>query len=276
MSDSTPAQNQIDATIPSPARMHDYLLNGNTNFASDRLAVEQLLAVAPSSRELAVNSRAFLRRAVRHIAREYGIRQFIDHGSGLPTQDNVHQVAQRVDGDCRVVYVDNDPVVITHGRALLDENDNVAVVDADMVRTDKLLTHPRLLKLIDLSEPVAALFVSVLHCVGDEQAAAVVRDTVGRLAAGSVVVICQFVSDDPRFRVAATDLMHEQTHGRWGRIRTEQDVRSYFEGLDIQPPGLGDVSLWLPDNEVLPRQRTTEWTQYGGLALVPAVAAEPL
>ncbi|WP_404868511.1 SAM-dependent methyltransferase [Kitasatospora griseola] len=273
MSDSAPAQNPIDVTVPSAARMYDVLLGGNNNFASDRIAVEQLMVTAPNSRELAVNNRAFLRRVVRTIVGEYNIDQIIDHGSGLPTQDNVHQVAQRLNEHCRVVYVDNDPIVLTQGRALLDENDNVAVIEADMAETDRLLSHPRVQELIDFDRPLAALFVSVLHCVDDQKAAAMVRETVGRLAPGSVVVICQLVSDDPDVRDKVTTLMHEQTHGQWGRVRTEDDVDAYFEGLDVQPPGLGDVSLWRPDTEVLPRQRTHEWTEYGGLALVPAVPA---
>ncbi|MET8703311.1 SAM-dependent methyltransferase [Kitasatospora sp. NPDC004723] len=269
MSESAPAQRPIDVTVPSAARMYDFLLGGNSNFASDRLAVEELLVTAPNSRELAVNNRAFLRRVVRTIVAEYGIDQIIDHGSGLPTQDNVHQVAQRVNANCRVAYVDNDPVVLTHARALLDENENVAVIDADMADTDRLLTDRRLRMLIDLKRPVAALFVSVLHCVDDEKAAAMVRETLWRLAPGSVVVICQLVSDDPEVRRKVTALMDEQTHGQWGRVRTAREVDAYFEGLDVQPPGLGDVSLWRPDHEVLPRQRTQEWTEYGGLALVP-------
>lgn len=268
---------QVDVTVPSAARMYDWLLGGSNNFLADRLACEDLLKTAPSTRELALNNRAFLRRVVRSIAEDYGIRQFIDHGSGLPTQDNVHQIAQRIDPSCRVVYVDNDPIVLTHGRALLDENDNIAIIEADMTETDYVLGHERLNGLIDFSEPVAALFVSVLHCIADGQGpagaakgpAAMIRRTAERLAPGSVLVICQLVSDDPEIRAAVTELMDQQTQGHWGAVRTQQDVRSYFEGLEIQPPDLLDVTDWLPDSELLPRQKSQEWIEYGGLAVVP-------
>ncbi|WP_370103883.1 SAM-dependent methyltransferase [Streptacidiphilus sp. BW17] len=257
----------MDVSIPSAARMYDWLLGGANNYLADRLACEDLLKTAPSTRELALNNRAFLRRVVHTIAQDFGIRQFIDHGSGLPTQDNVHQVAQRVDPSSKVVYVDNDPIVLAHGRALLDENDNIAIIREDMADTEAVLDHPRLNQLIDFTQPVAALFVSVLHCIPDHRdPAAMIRKTAQRLAPGSVMVICQLVSEDPAIRKAVTDLMAEQTHGNWGRVRTQEEVQAYFEGLDIQLPGLVDVTYWRPDSEVVPRQKSHEWIEYGGLA----------
>lgn len=112
--------------------MYDWLLGGKDNYASDRRACAQLLKLAPSTRDLALTNRLFLKRVVRVLAERYGVRQFLDHGSGLPTQDNVHQVAQRVSRNARVVYIDNDPMVLAHGRTLLDENDGTAVIQADM------------------------------------------------------------------------------------------------------------------------------------------------
>ncbi len=166
--DARPLADTIDVTIPSVARMYDYYLGGKDNYAVDRAACEELDQVVPSTRALAVNNRRFLRRVVRWLAEEQGVRQFIDHGSGLPTQDNVHEVAQRVAPDARVVYIDNDPIVLAHGRALLEENRNTAVIQADMRDTDGILGHPEVTRLIDFDRPVAALFVSVLHCIPDE------------------------------------------------------------------------------------------------------------
>ncbi|MFJ8441307.1 SAM-dependent methyltransferase [Kitasatospora griseola] len=269
MTDSLPGG--IDVSRPTAARMYDHLLGGRFNHPSDRAAVEQLLKIAPSTRELALNNRAFLCRVVEVIARDYGIRQFVDHGSGLPTQNNVHQVAQRVDGSCRVVYIDDDPHVHAYSGLLLDENPQVALLKADMTRTEDILADPDFRSLIDLREPTAALFVSVTHCLTDEQDPAdMIRRTVDALPAGSVVVVCQLVSDDRRMREDVTRLMRDGTGDKWGRVRTESEVRAFFDldRLRIEEPGLLDVTHWRPDRDVHPRQRTDEWIEFGGLAVV--------
>ncbi|MFD7639510.1 SAM-dependent methyltransferase [Kitasatospora sp. NPDC059795] len=261
----------IDVSRPTAARMYDHLLGGRFNHPSDREAVAALLEIAPSTRELALNNRAFLIRVVETIARDFGIRQFIDHGSGLPTQDNVHQVAQRVHPDCRVVYIDNDPHVHAYGRLLLDENPQVALIKADMTDTEGIFEHRRFRDLINLSEPAAALFVSVTHCLTDQQDPfGMIQRTVAALPAGSVVVVCQLVSDDEAVRNAVTQLMYNGTGGHWGRVRTEAEVRAYFDidRLRIEEPGLMDVTYWRPDRDVFPRQRTLEWVEFGGVARV--------
>lgn len=259
----------IDTTVPSVARMYDYFLGGSDNYQSDREACEQLLKQVPSTKVLAVNNRRFLQRVVRLLAREYGVRQFIDHGSGLPTQDNVHQVAQAIDPASRVVYVDSDPIVLAHGRALLDENDRTAVIQADMRDTDGIFGHEETTGLIDFSQPVAALFVSVMHCIPDEDdPAGLVRRVAERLAPGSFLVVCQLVSDRPEIRKFVTDFMAEATGNNWGRVREEREVAEYFTGLEILDPGLVEVSTWRPDNELAPTQLTDEWIEWGGLARV--------
>lgn len=257
----------IDTNVPSVARMYDYFLGGDDNYQSDRDACEQLLEQVPSTKVLAVNNRHFLRRVVRMLASEYGIRQFVDHGSGLPTQDNVHQVAQAVDPAARVVYVDNDPIVLAHGRALLEENDRTAVIQADMRDTDGIFGHAETQRLIDFEQPVAALFVSVLHCIPDEDdPAGLVRRVAERLAPGSFLVVCQLVSDRPEIRKFVTDFMAEATGGQWGRVREEREVTAYFEGLEILEPGLVEVSTWRPDNDLAPVQPSDEWLEWGGVA----------
>ncbi|MEU6578409.1 SAM-dependent methyltransferase [Streptomyces sp. NPDC046805] len=260
---------KIDASVPTAARMYDHYLGGKDNYAADRAACEELDKVVPSTRALALNNRRFLQRVVRTLAEDHGIRQFLDHGSGLPTQDNVHQVAQRIDPESRVVYVDNDPMVIVHGRALLDQNDRTAVIHADLRDTDTIFSHPDTQRLIDFSQPVAVLFNSVFHCIPDSETdgpPAVVSRVTERLAPGSYVLMCQLVSEDPEVRGFVTDFMDKATQGHWGRVRQEKDVAGLFEGMDILAPGLVEVSTWRPDSEVTARQLTQEWIEFGGVA----------
>ncbi|MGI5167009.1 SAM-dependent methyltransferase [Spirillospora sp. CA-253888] len=259
----------IDPTTPSVARMYDYYLGGKDNYAADREASEQLAQTAPSTRVLAVNNRRFLQRAVRHVAEREGIRQFLDHGSGLPTQDNVHQIAQRVDPASRVVYVDNDPIVLAHGRALLADNDRTTVITADMRDQETVTGHPDVLRLIDFDEPLAVLFVSVLHCVPDsDDPGGLLRRVMDRLAPGSVVVLSHLVSADAEVRARLTDFMLSATGGNWGRVRAAEDIVPWFEGLEVLDPGLVEVSSWRPGPDDVP-QETTEWIEFGGVARKP-------
>jgi hypothetical protein len=272
MNTDRPLSKKIDATVPTAARMYDHYLGGKDNYAADRSACEELDKVVPSTRRLALNNRRFLQRVVRTLATDYGIRQFLDHGSGLPTQDNVHQVAQSIDPDTRVVYVDNDPMVLVHGRALLDQNDRTAVIHADMRSTDEIFSHPDTRRLIDFSQPVAALFNSVFHCIPDSETdgpQAVVRRVAERLAPGSFMVICQLVSEDAKVRDFVTDFMDQATQGHWGRVRQEKDVAALFDGMEILSPGLVEVSTWRADNEVQTRQLSQEWIEFGGLGRLP-------
>ncbi|HSA48716.1 MAG TPA: SAM-dependent methyltransferase [Yinghuangia sp.] len=260
----------IDVSVASVARVYDYLLGGKDNFKADREAAEAMLAVDPSSRAMTINNRRFLQRAVRVIAEDYGITQYLDHGSGLPTQDNVHQIAQTVHPEARVVYVDNDPIVLAHGRALLAENASTTVITADVRDTDGVMGHPDVVKLIDFDRPVAALFVSLLHCVPDsDDPGALLRRVVDRLAPGSLVVVSHLVSADPEVRRQRTELILATTHGNWGRVRTADEVTAFIAdaGLDPIEPGLGNVSDWRPDGTAGPVQETTEWFEFGGVAL---------
>ncbi|GGX56489.1 SAM-dependent methyltransferase [Streptomyces fructofermentans] len=263
-----PLSKKIDATVPTAARMYDHYLGGKDNYAADRAACEELDKVVPSTRRLALNNRRFLQRVVGTLATDYGIRQFLDHGSGLPTQNNVHQVAQAIDPDSRVIYADNDPMVLVHGRALLEQNERTAVIHADLRDTDAIFSHPDTERLIDFSQPVAALFNSVFHCIPDSETdgpQAVIRRVSERLAPGSFMVICQLVSEDPEVREFVTDFMDRATQGHWGRVRQEKDVAELFAGMEIIEPGLVEVSTWRPDTEVHTRQLTQEWIEFGGL-----------
>ncbi len=262
----------IDVSVPSVARMYDYFLGGKDNFRADREASEQLSAVSPGSRAIAVNNRRYLQRTVRELAHKYGVTQFLDHGSGLPTQNNVHQIAQSVHPTARVVYIDNDPIVLAHGRALLMDNATTTVITADMRDTEGVMTHPDVVKLLDFTEPVAALFVSVLHCIPDsDDPGALLRRVVDRLAPGSFVVVSHLVAEDPEVRDRLTAFMLDATQGNWGRVRTPQDVAGYIADAGLEPlaPGLVEVSQWRPDGTKGPVPESTEWIEFGGVARKP-------
>ncbi|MFC8708848.1 MULTISPECIES: SAM-dependent methyltransferase [unclassified Streptomyces] len=260
----------IDLSIPSAARMYDWLLGGHFNYEADRLACEELLRHAPTTKELARNNRWFLERVVHTLAKDHGIKQFIDFGSGLPTENNVHQVAQAVHEDAHVVYIDNDPVVLAHGRTILDANDRTTVIQGDMRDPDAVFATTEFGELINFGEPAAALFISVLHCIKDvDDPAGIVERVASRLKPGSFVVICHLVSDDPQLRRAVTDLMRVQTGDQWGRVRERWEVDRFFGDLVVQDPGLVDITDWRPDSDLRRHQRSVEWTDYGGMAEVP-------
>ncbi|MBM7166850.1 SAM-dependent methyltransferase [Streptomyces sp. G44] len=274
-----PQTHFIDTSNASAARMYDWLLGGTENYEVDRVACQELLTIAPSTQQLARSNRDFLRRVVRFLAAEKRITQFLDHGSGLPTQDNVHEVAQRVRPGAKVVYVDNDPMVLAHARTSLDDNENTMVVDYDMRRTHDIRQATE--GFLDWGEPMAALFVSVLHCLPDtddeRDPAAVIRAVTDQLVPGSYVVICQLVSDDAAVRDGVTRLMAKATHDNWGRVRETHEVRRYFDSLEIEtPPGLGDVIDWRPDSPPPPAHlRPTDWVEWGGVGRVPDPAQRP-
>lgn len=268
----------LDLSKPSVARMYDHLLGGTDNYQVDREACEKLLRIAPSTRELALVNRAFLVRSVRYLAREHGVRRFLDHGSGLPTRPNVHQVAQEVDPSSQVVYIDNDPVVHAHGRMMLAEDpQTTAVLLADMRETDRIFGSPEVQRLLQGDQPVAALFVSVLHCIPDsDDPWGLVRQVAERLPAGSYMVISQLASDDAELRSVITDFMDEITGGNWGQVRSINEVNRFFEDLELlEADRPVEVSRWWPDSDLAPRQRTKEWIEYGGVARIGSPTAGP-
>lgn len=265
-----PQSHAIDISHASDARVHDWLLGGTENYEVDRVACRSLLGIAPTSQEVARSSRTFLRRAVQHLAADKGISQFLDYGAGLPARHNVHDVAQGARPGARVVYIDNDPTVLACARTTLDDNEDVMVLDYDMRSRRTIKSDTR--KFLDWDKPIAALLVSVLHCLpdtGDEHdPAAVVRAIAEQLPPGSYMVICHLVSDDPAIRDDVTRLMTEATAGQWGRVREHDEVRRYFDPLTIEdPPGLLDVADW---HSATPpaHPRPADWTAWGGIGRV--------
>jgi hypothetical protein len=236
----------IDATRPNIARVYDYLLGGKDNFEADRVLGDKIKKAMPAVRLGVEQQRAVLRRVVRHLVGEAGIRQIIDIGSGLPTVGNVHQTAQRIAPETRVVYVDNDPVVLAHARALMAENRQTTAIGGDFRHPARILGHPELTGLVDLRRPVALLFCGIVHHILDEEdPAALLAVYRAALPPGSYVFIHHLVAtDDPGVAAAQAEL--QQGTGR-GQFRPIAQIESFFEGLVLVEPGVVPVAEWRPD-----------------------------
>ncbi|GGW53622.1 SAM-dependent methyltransferase [Streptomyces griseoloalbus] len=236
----------IDSARPSIARVYDYLLGGKDNYAVDREVGDVFFRDLPNSVAIAFANRAALTRAIAQIVTTTGVRQFIDLGSGLPTADNVHQVAQRHAPESRIVYVDNDPQVLVHGSALLEQNDRTRVVRADIRDPGGVRTHPDTLELIDFARPVAVILSAVLHHVNDEEdPASIVRYWRDHVPSGSHFFVSHFRSgDNPE--TAEAERVLQQTFGR-GRWRTDDEIASLLDGLELLAPGIVPAPLWRPD-----------------------------
>jgi hypothetical protein len=232
--------------------MYNYTLGGKDNFEVDRAASEFVISRFPEAVDLARHNRLFLYRAVRFLARDAGIRQYLDLGSGLPTRDNVHQAAQQFQPGARVVYVDNDPTVLTHGRAMLATDESTTVVAADITETDKILANPEARRLLDLSAPVAVLFLSVGHLITDDATLQRMLDIVrDAIVPGSYVAFTQIVGVDQQ----AVDHSHAQLldgiQMDW-KNRLAEDVVGFLRRWEPVEPGLVDITQWRPDPEQPP------------------------
>jgi S-adenosyl methyltransferase len=253
----------FDVTVPNVARIYDYFLGGKDNFAADREAAEELREVLPDAKVACLENRDFLRRAVRYLAGEAGIRQFIDIGSGLPTAENTHEVAQAVRPDARVVYVDYDPVVMTHARALLESSPNVAAVDADLRRPGAILGSTPLTDLVDFSEPVAILLVAVLHFIGnDEDPYGIAGVLKSVMAPGSYLAISHVTQDgvSREERLGGLSVYDKASAAVFPRRYDE--VLKFFDRMELVDPGLVSISEWR--SHVKMRQLI-----YGGVAWKP-------
>lgn len=243
------APDEVDLTKPSVARVYDYYLGGSHNFAVDRAFAAKVLEAMPDLPKHAQENRAFLRRAVRALVAE-GIDQFIDLGSGIPTVGNVHEVAQSLNPDARIAYVDWDPVALAHSRAILADNPNATVVAGDLRRPAELLDDPQLHKAVDLSRPVAVLIVSVLHFVPDgEKPEEIVSTMAQSVAPGSFVVISHASND----RSGQPDQAEkaEEIYNRTAspfRMRDRHEIAALFGGLELVEPGVVQMPLWRPDS----------------------------
>lgn len=272
MSAVEPGVAGVDPTVPSVARMYDYYLGGKDNFPADRAAAEKIIAIVPEVRETARDNRAFIGKAVRLMA-EQGVRQFLDIGAGLPTQENVHQVAQRIVPDARVVYVDNDPIVLSHARALLADNPHTTAVRGDITEPAAVLADPEVTGHLDFGRPVGLLASAVLHFVpGDERTGDIVTTLRAPLARGSHVLISHFFTpdaDDPKVR--AGQQVYSSTKPGALIARPLRRIAAFFDGLSLLEPGIVPVKSWRPDSD-LDRQAPVDLSVPG---LVGAVGRVP-
>ncbi|WP_233412864.1 SAM-dependent methyltransferase [Nucisporomicrobium flavum] len=262
---------RIDTTVAHPARRYNYWLGGKDNYQADRDSADAIEAVYPHARTAAVHNRLFLHRVVRYLAEEVGVRQFLDIGTGLPTAENTHEVAQAIDPSARIVYVDNDPLVLAHARALLVSHPagRTAYLDADLNYPERILTDDELVGTLNMDEPVALLLIAVLHLVPDtDHAYAVVQTLMDALPAGSYLAISHGTGD---FVAAATvQAVRAITSDFTSRNRAQ--VARFFTGLDLIPPGLTPITRWRnPDPDAPPPDQVPV---YGGLARKPGPEAQ--
>ncbi|MFF5173403.1 SAM-dependent methyltransferase [Micromonospora sp. NPDC000089] len=265
---------RIDTSVVHPARRYNYWLGGKDNFQADRESGDAMAAAFPTIRTSALENRRFLRRAVDHLVREAGIRQFLDIGTGIPTADNTHEVAQRVAPEARVVYVDNDPIVLAHARALLTSSAEgaTAYIDADLREPERILAHPDLARTIDRSRPVALMLVAVLHFVADgEDPYTTVARLLDALPSGSYLVAThatyEYLPPEVAEQAKAAALGNSP-HGMI-YLRGMADFARFFTGLEPVEPGLTSVAEWRAGDEPQPRPTVAEVSMYGGVARKP-------
>ena len=255
---------EIDQTKAHPARMYDYMLGGKNHFEVDREAAEVVMRATPAARAMVMENRAFLGRAVRHLA-ETGITQFLDIGTGLPGEGNTGEVARAVRPEARVAYVDYDPIVAVHSRALLSGDETrTAVVLADVREPKKILGHPQVLELLDFDQPVAVLMVALLHFVGhDEDAAGIVAAFRDALAPGSALVISHG-TDGGQPEVSAAARKGWDNAKSNLVVRERAAIEAFFGDFDLVEPGVVQLPRWRPDGPVREDWETI-WLE-GGLA----------
>jgi hypothetical protein len=255
---------EIDTTVAHPARVYDYWLGGSSNFPADREAAERVLAATPGLRSRVRANRAFLVRAVRYLAAEAGIRQFLDIGTGIPAANNTHEVAQAVAPDARIVYADNDPIVLAHATSLLAGSPEGATqyIDGDLRDASVILRAAA--GTLDFTRPAALMLVGILHLIQDsEDPYRIVASLMDALPPGSYLVISHPASDINASQAEAQRRYNERVSTPQ-TLRTRDEVARFFEGLDLVPPGIVYVHAWRPDPGDVPPEGGV--SAYGGVA----------
>lgn len=255
----------VDMERPNAARVYDYYLGGSANLPVDRQFAEEVLQDVPA-REFARANRTFLRRVVEYLVREAGIRQFLDLGSGLPTIGNVHEIAQRIAPDCRVVYVDVEPVAVAYAQRLLDGQNNAAAIGADLRSPYAVLGHPDTRRLLDFNQPVAVLLFAVLHFVPDEDdPSGIITSLRNELCPGSHLAISHATADNYPDDLAKAVEKYQKT-ATPATLRTHHQVTALFDGFTLLPPGVVFTPEWRPEGTVTEDPRRS--LAYGGVAVL--------
>ncbi len=264
----------VDTTRASVARVYDAMLGGKDNYEIDRAVRDQLLDIAPGLATVARDNRAWLIRVVRFLVGAVRLEQIVDCGSGLPTAENTHEVAARLNLDTKVVYLDNDPVVAAHGRALLADGPHAFFVNTDLTRPDDVFTHHTIATHLDPTQPIGLLQVATLHHIPDElDPAAIMRDYINRLPSGSYIAITHFHDphdDGPLSDLARRlqDAMVNSTMGS-GYFRTREHITAMFNGLDLVDPGLAPLPDWWPNGPRTTPLHDVQHLILGGVARKP-------
>ncbi|MEU8247805.1 SAM-dependent methyltransferase [Nonomuraea sp. NPDC048916] len=264
MSDASRRRPRISAGTPNVARMNDYFIGGKDNFAADREAVEKVLALAPEARAMGEQVQAFRERVVRHLV-EQGVRQFVHIGSWLPTARNAHEIAQSLAPDAHVVYVADDPVVLSHARAILATNEQTGVVEGDVLHPDELVDDPGLRRLIDLDRPVAVLIFGSLQYIPDSDGPfESVARLCERLPAGSHLGLTHAVFDTrPDVAEQIADIYREALGRPDGGPRTRDQAARFFDGLELVDPGFVYARQWRPETPVSEQEAKKTWVAAG-------------
>ncbi|MGW5716022.1 SAM-dependent methyltransferase [Amycolatopsis sp. NPDC003865] len=262
---------RVDFDRPSIARVFDALMGGTDNYEADRAVLREILEIAPESRAMAQEVRQWLVRAVRYLTERLGVDQFLDLGSGFPTVENTHQVAQKYNPEAHVVYVDNDPVVQAHGRAVLVDNDFTHFSGTDLLRPGETLADAQ--RFIDFDRPVGLVMCAIVHHIAElEQARQVVKSYVGAMAPGSYLLLLHQHNPDDGSEAAEVAAELQQRYNGTGLdtlYRTRAEIASFFDGLDLLEPGLTAPHLWWPDGPRLAPLTPVNWTSLGGVARIP-------
>ncbi|MFJ6775010.1 SAM-dependent methyltransferase [Kitasatospora sp. NPDC091257] len=254
--------------VPHSARVYDYLIGGKTNFEADRVAAHASVQAWPSLPISMRTTRDFMQRSVRRLAEQYGVRQFLDIGTGIPTSPNLHEVAQAITPEARVGYVDNDPIVLTHARALMDSTPEgrTCYVDADFRDPESIINNPRLREVLDFSQPVALSLIAIVHFVLDEDdPQGIVRRFMDALAPGSFLALTVFTGDTDPVGVGGVGREYN-ARGIPLQIRDKAEAEAFFEGYELLDPGVTLVHNWRPDADA-PPVRDRDIAMYAGVAV---------
>jgi hypothetical protein len=270
-SDETAASPDLRLDIPHTARVYDYYLGGKTNYATDRELADKTIAQFPDAPTGAKENRLFMHRAARYLAAEAGIRQFLDIGTGIPTSPNLHEIVQAVDPSCRVVYADNDPLVLAHARALMASTPEgvTTYIPADLREPEKLLQSPELHSVLDFTRPIALSIVAVLHFIPDsDDPGAVISQYVDALPSGSYLLISHGTLDVLSAAAVEAALKVYHAAGIRSATRTRAEVEAFFTGLEMVEPGVQPILDWRSDGNHIATSHN-QAPIYGGVGHKP-------